>query len=95
MGVQSFDKFAFSKEPNVGSIIIKIIEFASTVIVGFDLRIVEVGDLAIGMMHAGFFIKETIWIKTKEGANGCSGLLSKQKNVGSSFLSPSLLEKIV
>jgi hypothetical protein len=94
MGVQSFDKIAFSREPNVGSVIIKIIEFASTVIVGFDPRIVEVGDLAIGMMHAGFFIKETIWIKTK-GANGCSRLLSKQENAGSSFVSPSLLEKIV
>jgi hypothetical protein len=70
MGIQSFDEIAFSREANVGFIIIKITKFASTVIVGFDPRIVEVGDLAIGVMHAGFFIKVTIWIKTRKGAYG-------------------------
>jgi hypothetical protein len=49
----------------------------------------------IGVIHDGFFIKTTIWIKTREGADGCSGLLSKQENASSSFLSPTLLEKVV
>jgi hypothetical protein len=70
MGIQSFGEIAFSKEHNVGSVIIKIIEFASIVMVGFDPRIVEVGDLVIKVMHAGFFIKTMIWIKAREGANG-------------------------
>jgi hypothetical protein len=60
----------FSKEPNVGSIIIKIIGFASAIIVGFDPHIAKVGDLAIRVMHSRFFMKAIIWIKTREGVDG-------------------------
>jgi len=54
----------------VGSFIIKIIGFASTIIVDFDPHIAKVGDLTIRVMHFRFFMKTIIWIKTKEGANG-------------------------
>ncbi len=70
MGIQSFDEILFSKEPNVGFVIIKIIGFASTIIVGFDPHIDEVGDLAIKMMHFRFFMKVIIWIKTRERVDG-------------------------
>lgn len=70
MGIQSFAKIVFSKEPNVGSVIIKIIGFASNMIVGFDPHTAEVGDLAIGAMHSKFFMKVVIWIKIKEGVDG-------------------------
>jgi hypothetical protein len=70
MGIQSFDEIVFSKEPYVGSIIIKIIGFASTIIVGFDPHIPKVGDLAIRVIHSRFFMKIIIWIKTREGVDG-------------------------
>jgi hypothetical protein len=40
------------------------------IISGFDPHSVVVGDLAIGVMHYGFFMKAIIWIKTSEGLDG-------------------------
>ncbi len=54
----------------MGSLIIKIIGFASTIIIDFDPHIAKVGDLTIKVMHSRFFMKTVIWIKTKERANG-------------------------
>jgi hypothetical protein len=70
MGVQSLNDVTFSQEPNVGSMIVKIIGFVLVMIVEFDPHAVEVGDLAVSVMHSGFFMKTTIWIKIRKGANG-------------------------
>jgi hypothetical protein len=65
MGILSCDEITFPKEPNVGSVIVRITGFTSLIIIGFDLHVAEVGDLAIGIMHSRFFMKATIWIKTR------------------------------
>lgn len=70
MGVLFLDDVAFSRGLDVGFVIIKIIGFAFVIIIGFDPRVVEVGDFAIGVMYYGFFMKATIWIKTKEKVDG-------------------------
>lgn len=63
--VLPFDEISFSKEPNVGVIILRVIGFALLIIVGFDPTIVEFGDIGVGVMHARFFIKVAILLKTK------------------------------
>jgi len=60
MEVLSLDDVTLSLEPNVGSMIVKITGFASVMIVGFDSHAIEVGDLAIGVIHSRFFMKTTI-----------------------------------
>jgi hypothetical protein len=40
------------------------------IIIGFDPCAAKVGDLAIGVMYYGFFMKATIWIKTREKVDG-------------------------
>jgi hypothetical protein len=70
MGVLSLDNVAFSREPNVGFVIVRITRFASMIIVGFDPHVIEVGDLAINIIHSGLLMKETIWIKIREGVDG-------------------------
>jgi hypothetical protein len=70
MGVLSIDDVAFAREPNVGLVIIKITRFASIIITGFGLHSIVVGDLVIKIMHFRFLMKATIWIKTRERANG-------------------------
>lgn len=67
MGILSCDDITFPKELNVGSMIITIIGFTSLIIIRFDSHVVEVGDLAIGIMHSRFFMKGAIWIETKVG----------------------------
>jgi hypothetical protein len=63
MGMQSFHEIVFSREPNVGFVIIRTNGFASAIIIGFDSCDPKVGNLAIKMMHFRFFMKATIWIK--------------------------------
>jgi hypothetical protein len=70
MGVSSLDDVAFAKGPNVAFVIINIIGFAFVIIIGFDPCAAKVGDLAIGVMYYGFFMKATIWIKTREKVDG-------------------------
>lgn len=70
MGILSCDEITFPKEPNVGFVIVKIIGFTSLIIIGFDPHVAKVGDLGIGIMHFGFFMKVAIWIKTRVGSNG-------------------------
>lgn len=65
LGVFPFDEISFSKEPNVGVVILRVMGFTLLVIVGFDPTIVEVGDIGVGVMHARFFIKVAILLKTK------------------------------
>jgi len=65
LGMLPFDEISFSKEPNVGVVILRIVGFALLIIVGFDPTIVQVGDIGVGMMCARFFIKVAILLKTK------------------------------
>jgi hypothetical protein len=70
MGILSLNDVAFSRKSNVGSMIIKNFRFAYVIISGFDPHLIVVGDLVIGIMHSRFFMKATIWIKTRERSNG-------------------------
>ncbi len=65
LGVFPFDEISFSKEQNVGVVILRVIRFTLLVIVGFHPTILEVGDISVGVMHVRFFIKLAILLKTK------------------------------
>jgi len=81
MGVLYSNDVAFARGPDVGFVIIKIIGFAFVIIIGFDPHVAKVGDLAIGVMYSRFFVKATIWIKTKERVDGRKWtIIQKKKN---------------
>jgi len=56
----------FSWEPQASLLILRVIRFASLRILGFD----PFEDIAITIIHASFFSKATIWLKTRAGFNG-------------------------
>jgi hypothetical protein len=70
MGVLSLDDVAFARGHDVGFVIITITGFVFVIIIGFDPHVAKVGDLAIGIMYYGFFMKPTIWIKARERVDG-------------------------
>jgi len=42
-----------------------IIRFVSIIIiVGFDTIVAKVGDVVVGVIHVGFFMKVVLWLKT-------------------------------
>jgi hypothetical protein len=59
-GVLAFDEISFPKKPNSGSIILRITKFALIIIIGFDLNVIEVGNIASGMIHSKLFMKATL-----------------------------------
>jgi hypothetical protein len=48
----------------VGSFILKITRFVLVITVGFDLVVGEVENIALKVMHAKFFMKVALWMKT-------------------------------
>ncbi len=57
--VLAFDEISFPKEFNVRSIIMKITRFALIIIIGFDLNVIEVGNIVVVMIHSKLFMKAT------------------------------------
>ncbi len=54
----------------MGSIILRITRFALIIIIRFDLNVIEVGNMVVGVIHSKLFMKVTLWIKTRIGSNG-------------------------
>jgi hypothetical protein len=63
-------RFHFLREPNVGTVVIRIIGFTLVIIIRFDPGIVEVGDLVVGVAQSKKFMKVALWIKTILGIDG-------------------------
>lgn len=55
--MSTFDDVAFFLKHNARSISLKIIGFASIIIVGFNFRVMEVVNIVICMVRARFFTK--------------------------------------
>jgi hypothetical protein len=69
-GVFEFDEVTFPIEPNVGTLVLKIMKFANIIVVGFDPTLVEVGDIVVGVLNANYFMKTALWLKTCSDFNG-------------------------
>jgi predicted membrane-bound dolichyl-phosphate-mannose-protein mannosyltransferase len=55
-GVSIFYELGFSTEPGIGIVVLRVIGFTNIIIVRFDPTIVEVKDIAMGVIHVGFFM---------------------------------------
>jgi hypothetical protein len=64
--ISKFDQHHLEGHPPCNTLVIHIFGFAAIEIVGFDPREVRQGDLAIGVVLSGFFIKAIIWLKTSQ-----------------------------
>lgn len=43
-----------------------VIRFVSIIIiVGFDPIVAKVGDVVVGVIHVGLFVKVVLWLKTR------------------------------
>lgn len=60
----------FSWDPQAGSMILRIVGFASLRIIGFDSYEAKLGDIAITIIHTSFFSKAIIWLRTRVGFDG-------------------------
>jgi len=77
----------FPTELGRRTLILKIIGFATIIIVGFDLAIAEVGDIVVGMVQARFFMKAALWLKTQSDPNGRQWLIIQTSKIRFYFTS--------
>lgn len=59
-GISTFNEMTFPTKLGTRTLILKIIGFATIVIIGFDPAITEVRDIVVGMVKARFFMKATL-----------------------------------
>jgi hypothetical protein len=78
----------FSWEPQASSLILKVIGFASLKIHGFDPFEAKVKDITIIIIHASFFSKARILLKTKVGSDGWQWVLIQSSDFHFYFTSP-------
>jgi hypothetical protein len=55
--VSTFDELEFLVESGIRIVILRVIGFANIVIVGFDPTTIDVENIAVGVVHAGLFMK--------------------------------------
>jgi hypothetical protein len=87
-GVSDFDEMEFSWELQASSLILRVTGFASLKILGFDPSKAKVRDIAITIIHADFFSKAAIWLKTKAGFDGRQWVLIQSNESHFYFTSP-------
>ncbi len=71
-GVFVFDEVEFSIEQGIRTIILRVTRFTYKHhnYIGFDPTTTEVGDIAVGVIHVGFFMKVVLWSKICLNVNG-------------------------
>jgi hypothetical protein len=67
--VFSFDELEFLVEPCTRTIILALQDLQAS-LVEFDLTTTEIRDIAMGVVHASFFMKVAFWLKTNSNVNG-------------------------
>lgn len=65
-----FNEVNFPKWLMVGVVILRVTSFVAIKIVGFNLVVAEVGDLAVSIWHLGFCIQVVVWLKTRAQFDG-------------------------
>jgi hypothetical protein len=66
--VSTFNEVEFPTEPS--TIILRVNGFACIIIIRFDPTTTKVNDIIIRVIHVGFFMEATIWLKIRSDLNG-------------------------
>jgi hypothetical protein len=56
--------------PPRGAVVLRSLGFGGVTIVGIDPDQARVGDIAIEVVHSGFFTRAEVWVKVNNGIRG-------------------------
>jgi len=68
--VSRFDFFTVQNEPQRGAVILCFLGFGVVRLVGIDPDEARVGDIAVEVVHSGFYTRAQVWLKVTDGARG-------------------------
>jgi hypothetical protein len=68
--VGRFDFYTVQNGPQRGAVILRFLGFGVVSIVGIDPDQARVGDIAVEVVHSGFYIRAEVWVKVVNGTRG-------------------------
>jgi hypothetical protein len=68
--VSRFDFHTVQNGPQRGAIILRFLGFGVVSIVGIDPDQARVGDIAVEVVHNGFYTRAKVWVKVVNGTRG-------------------------
>jgi hypothetical protein len=68
--VGRFDFLTVQNGPQRGAVILRFLSFGVVKLVGIDLDEARVGDIAVEVIHSGFYTRARVWLKIIDGARG-------------------------
>jgi hypothetical protein len=68
--INRFDYYATQGGPPRGAVILRFLGFGVVTLVGIDLEVARVGDIAVEIAHSGFHTRAEVWLRVRNGADG-------------------------
>jgi len=78
--VGRFDFLTVQNGPQRGAVIVRFLGFGVVRLVGIDLDEVRIGDIAVEVVHSGFYTRAQVWLKVIDGARGWTSTSNLQTN---------------
>jgi hypothetical protein len=78
--VGRFDFLTIQDGPQRGAIILRFLGFGVVRGVGIDPDKARVGDIAVEVVHSGFYTRARVWLKVIDGARGWTSTSDLQTN---------------
>jgi hypothetical protein len=66
----SFDFYTSQGAPPRGAVVLHFQGFGVVTIVGIDLEVAHIGDIAVEIAHSGFHTRAEVWVKARNGPSG-------------------------
>jgi hypothetical protein len=68
--INRFDYYTNQGGPTRGAVILRFLGFGVVTLVGIDLEVSQVGDIAVEIAHSGFHTRAEVWLRVRNGADG-------------------------
>jgi hypothetical protein len=68
--VHRFDFWTIPSGPQRGTVILRFLGFGVVRIVGINPDQARVGDIAVEVIHIGFYTSVRVWVRVTDGARG-------------------------
>jgi len=56
--------------PQIGAVVLHFLGFGVVTVVGIDPNEARIEDVAVEVVHNGFYTRAQVWLKVKDGARG-------------------------
>jgi hypothetical protein len=78
--VGRFDILTGENGPQRGAVILRFLGFRVVRLVGINPDEARVGDIAVEIVHSGFYTRARVWLKVIDGARGWASTSDLQTN---------------